>query len=354
MKNSKAFRFYCCLLILVTLFACTASFAQPVLYVATGPSNEIIKINLTNNQVIGKIGELENSHGLAGHPSSEYLVAGSMSQAGAKPSNKPEAVSEEEHEAHHSQNDQTSEESQGSFVSIVHPKHGHVMRRVKVRGITHHTAISPNGQEAVAVHTQAGGISVIDLNTMQVTKFIKTGKIPNYAIFNDTGNKVYISNAGSGKVSKIDTKNWKLEKQIRVGKGPEHLAISPDNNTLYVLNVISGTVSMVNTMRSKTQKKISVGKSPHGITVSPDGAWLYVSNKGSESLTRIDLDTLDRQDITLTPAPYHMEYISEVNKLYVSSRKEPLIWVLDPETLEITSRINFQPGIAHQMVVMDE
>jgi len=337
------------------LFISSILEARPVLFVATGPSNEVIKIDLSTNKVIGKIGELENAHGLAGHPTSEYLVAGSMNRGGKKQSMKPSSVSEEDHKAHHAaQSKQGKSSEQHSFVSIVHPKHGHVMRRVKVQGITHHTAVSPNGKEAIAVHSTLGGISVLDLNKMSVITTVKTGQVPNYAVYSHGGKFVFVSNAGSGTVSKVSTKNWDITDQINVGKGPEHLAMSSDGKSLFALNVISGSVSIIDVGHSRVIKEVKVGKSPHGLAPSPDGKWLFVSNKGGDSLSRISLLDFTKQNISLSPAPYHLEYISDVNKVYVSSRKKPLIWVIDPISLQIVNEIQFEPGVAHQMVVMDE
>ncbi len=94
-----------------------------------------------------------------------------------------------------------------SFVSIVHPGRGHVMRRVSVRGLTHHTAVSPDGKYGIAVHSGAGGISVIDLESMSVIKEIQTGRAPNFALFSSDGRGLYVSNAFSGTLSEIDTGN---------------------------------------------------------------------------------------------------------------------------------------------------
>ena len=345
------------ILILVLIFAfVTVSplFAKPVMYVVTGDSNELIMVDLNTNRIVGRIGELENAHGLSGHPRSEYLVAGSMSSGQTKVPGKPTAVSKEEHEAHHSISTNSGVKEQKSAVSIVHPKHGHVMRRVTVAGITHHTAVAPNGRWAAAVHTQIGKVSIIDLEAMNVTQTIKVGQVPNYAVIDEDGKTIYVSNAGSGNVSVIQTNHWMVTNTIKVGMGPEHMAISSDGQALFVLNVVEGSVSVVDLASARSIRTIKVGKSPHGISPSSDGHWLFVSNKGSNSVTRISLNDYTATTVPLSPAPYHLEYVTSVDRVYVSSRKKPLIWVLDPETLKVISQIEFKKGVAHQMVVMEE
>ena len=344
-------------LTLFTFVILTLSFyvkAEQVMYVVTGPSNSMQIIDTKTDTITGEIGELENAHGLSGNKNTEYLVAGSMEQAiKGKQSSKPVAISDEEHKTHHAAENNESKPLGKSYVSIIHPKHGHVIRRIEVKGITHHTSVSPDGKTAIATHSKDGGVSTIDLETSTVTSFIKTGQVPNYAVFSSDGKRLYVSNAGSGNVSVIDTHKWVVINNIKVGLGPEHLHLDAYDEVLYVVNVISGSVSAVNLADTKNVHTYKVGKSPHGVTLSSDGLQLFVSNKGSNSLTRINILNGNTQNITLSPAPYHLEAIPNSNKLYVSSRKQPKIWVVDQRNLNILKEIDIGKGIAHQMVTLD-
>jgi len=323
------------------------------MYIATGDSNEIIIVDLASNRVIGSIGELENAHGLAGHPSSDFLVAGSMHTGKKDQPGKPASVSEDEHKAHHAAGASASHAAQTSALSIVHPVHGHVMRRITVEGLTHHTAVSADGKHAAAVHSFLGKVSIVNLDTFTLVKTVKIGDMPNYAVFNATGSRLYISNAASGTVSVIDTQNWTKTADIKVGKGPEHMAINKNGDQLYVLNVIEGSVSVINTANQESVDKIKVGKSPHGIALNEAKSSLYVSNKGDHSVTSVNLKSGQSRTVKISPAPYHLEYIPSTDKIYLSSREKPLIWVLNPDSLEVVQEIEFKQGVAHQMVVMD-
>lgn len=330
-------------------------YAAPLMYVPRGNANDLIIINLDTDKIKSRIPELENAHGLAASPGSDYLVAGSMQipEESTSGTNKPAAVSDDEHAAHHAAGAEQSELNTKSFVSIVHPQHGHVMRRVAVRGLTHHTAVSPNGNYAIAVHPGSGGISVIDLKSMEVVKEIQTGQTPNYAVITSNSNRVYISNALSGSVSEIDAQKWQVKREFKTGREPEHMVLSPNESQLYVLNVADGDVAVVDLASGTISKRYKIGKDPHGIDVSQDGRWMFVSVKAEGKLVRIDLRSHEQSAIDLQPAPYHLEYVDEVKKLYVSSHKKPLIWIIDPTTLSVTGDINIDKGIAHQMVVLD-
>ena len=345
--------------LLVVISMPLALFAQPVMYVPSGEANDIVIIDLSTDKITGRIGELENAHGLSSSPTSDYLVAGSMQQIipdKQQGIDRPDSVSEAEHKGHHVGTDEegSSGTIDSSFVSIVHPEHGHVMRRIGVRGLTHHTAVSPDGKTAIAVHSGAGGISVIDLDTFQVTMTLQTGEWPNYAMFSPDGMKLYVSNAKPGTIIEIDTDDWTIKREIKVGKEPEHMVIGPDGSKLFVVNVGDGSASVVDLISGIVTKTYASGAKPHGIDVSDDGQWLFVSSKGDGKLNRINLSNDKLRSIELQPAPYHLEYVDDVKKLYVSSRKEPKIWVIDPSTLAVKKTIALGKGVAHQMVIINK
>jgi len=330
--------------------------AGPLMYVPTGNANDIAIIDLNTDKIIGYIDELENAHGLSSSPASEYLVAGSMQPLEHEiPSSpdKPTAITEAEHAAHHSGGDNEPSTSE-SYLSIVHPKHGHVMRRVAVQGLTHHTAVSPDGKVAVAVHSGSGGISVVNLDTMSVIKTIDTGQWPNYAIFTQDGERLYVSNAGENSISEIDTRNWKVVRDLKAGKEPEHIVLGKRGQTLYTANKGGATASAIDLKSGQVKHTYEVGNKPHGIDVSDDGRWLFVASKKDGFVTRINLSSGKHKTVDLNPAPYHLTYINNLNKVYVSSRKESKIWVLDPVTLVVNHTIDLGKGVAHQMVIRSE
>ncbi|HSG10394.1 MAG TPA: hypothetical protein VLB10_01445 [Gammaproteobacteria bacterium] len=330
-----------------------AAGAAPLMYVATGDANDLVIIDLESDRIVGRIDELENAHGLAASAKTDYLVAGSMKpqqQEGGDMA-KPAAVSEEEHAAHHAGGEASEEIQSPSFLSIIHPEHGHVMRRIAVRSLTHHTAISPDGRYAIAVHSGAGGISVVDLDKMDVITTVQTGGWPNYAVFSPSGERLYISNAQPGTLSEIETQNWSVKREIKVGKKPEHMVMSRNGEHLFIVDVEGAEVVIVDVEKNQVLKRLTVGAEPHGVDVTDDGKWLFVSSKGGEQLARFELDNDRVETITLQPAPYHLDYVDAVGKLYVSSRQSPLIWVFDPKTLAQINQIDIGKGVAHQMAV---
>lgn len=330
--------------------------AAPRMYVPTGDDDRIVVIDLEKDRIVGHIDELENAHGLSSSAGTEYLVAGSMrirENEGVE-AVRPGAVSEEEHRAHHEERETVSEEKAPGYVSIVHPRRGHVIRRIEVPGLTHHTAVSPDGRWAVAVHSGEGGITVIDLRAETVLMTVPTGARPNYAVFDSRGERLYVSNAGPGTITELAVPGFTTERELVVGREPEHIVMSPDNTRLYAANVGDGTVSVVDLEQGRVVETHGVGPSPHGIDVSSDGRWLFAASKQGETLIRIALATGESRTMALGPAPYHVTYVRGLDKLYVSSRKLSKIWVIDPAALKVTGAIELEKGVAHQMVIRDD
>ncbi len=126
--------------------------------------------------------------------------------------------------------------------------------------------------------------------------------------------------------------------------------LSPDEKYLYVNNVAGADVSVIDLDAGKIVKTYRVGEQPHGIDIGSDGKTLFVASKRDNKVIAIDLNTGSERSITLKPAPYHVTTITGTNKVYVSSRKLPKIWVLDQATLKVTGEIQVK-GEGHQMAV---
>ena len=65
----------------------------------------------------------------------------------------------------------------------------------------------------------------------------------------------------------------------------------------------------------------------------------------------IDLDSENFRSVPLGPDPYHLTIIPGTDALYVSSRSEPKIWIVNQQSLAIRSEFGIQ-GEGHQMVAL--
>ena len=336
----------------LTAITANPSLATERMFIPLGDANAVVIIDVADDTVVGRIENVPSAHGLAGTPDGRYLIAGSMAtrMPGAPPE-KPVGVSEEEHKAHHDavKPDDSKQEQKVSTVVILRQQDGTVVRRIDVRGGVHHVATSPDSRLAVVTHPSANGISVLDLESFTVKAELPTGPVANYAVFTHDGSRLYVTNGGNGTVTELDTKTWKTRKIYRVGKNPEHAALAPNGHHLYVNNVVDGSMTAIYLPYEPKTQTYPVGRNPHGVDVSDDNSTIYMAAQDDDTLVALNVRTRKRQTLSLAPAPYHLTVVRGKGKLYVSSAKEPKIWVANQADLTVIREIQIG-GKGHQMV----
>ncbi len=338
-------------LVLITATAMSA-FAQERIYIPLGSDGYVVVIDPQTDAIVGTIENLPAVHGLSITPDGSLLIAGSFDE---RPLDKLSAVgvdgsAEDEHTAHHTSPDTADDTTEEFFslISIVDIQSKAVVRSIAVPGAVHHVAVNPNGTIAAATHPGSDRVSIIDLLNDTVIAVVETGALPNYAVFSRDGQTLFVTNAGDSTVSAIDVSDWTTRLVITVGTSPEHAIISPDGSSLFINNVEDGSVSVVDTANETVRETYAVGSTLHGIDISADGTTLFVAALGDDLVTAINLATGERSSGAIGPQPYHLAAIPSQGKLYVSSAQEPVVWVLDQETLELSGTIAIN-GKGHQL-----
>ena len=310
------------------------SVADQFVYIPLGSGNQVIKVDAKTDKILASYSGVENAHGLVATPDGEYLIAGSLSE---KPLKKGQA-----------------KDTKNSQLFFIHPAHGHVMSTIPVAGWTHHQAITPDGKFVLSTHGMRGYISVADVEENVIVKNIKTGKTPNYTIISKDGKFAYVSNTGSNSISEINLKSLKVNRTLDSGPAPAHLVFNNDQKLIYVANPRAGKVSIVSVDSGKVTGEYTVGKKVHGLDIGDDKSTLFVSAIKGNKLVSIDTKNGNKKELDLKPAPYHLNTITGTGKVYVSSKKKSLIWVVDQKTLKLVNTIKLPAGEGHQMAIVSE
>lgn len=308
--------------------------AAPTVYIPLGAANKVIAVDAATYQITAQYEGVENPHGLVATPDGEYLVAGSLKETPAPAG--------------------ASHDTPTSKLYLIHPGHGHVMSTIPVAGWTHHEAITPDGRYVISTHATRGYVSVLDMTSNQIVQRISTGLAPNYTLVTRDGKRGFVSNSGNGTLTEIDLKTWKPLRTLEAGPSPEHMVFAPDEQTIYVTNPRAGTVSAVSVSSGNVVKTYKIGPDVHGLDIGDDGKTLFVSSKKAETLSALDTASGKMRTVTLAPAPYHLNTIPGTGTVYVSSRKQPVIWVVDQQLLKVTATIALPAGEGHQMAVVAE
>jgi DNA-binding beta-propeller fold protein YncE len=316
----------------LVLLASGAAGAAPTVYIPLGSGNQVIAVDAATDRILASYPGVDNPHGLVATPDGEYLIAGSLVEAPVPGG--------------------TSHDTPNSKLFLIHPQHGHVMRTVPVAGWSHHQAITPDGRYVLSTHPMRSAVSVLDLAGNKIVQTIATGAGPNYTLITRDGRRAYVSNAGDGTLCEISIPDWKLTRCFAGGPEPEHLAWSRDERLIYAISPHAGTVAEVAVADGKIKRSFPVGKGAHGLDISDDGKTLYATVRGEDRLVAIDLASGKTRSLALAPTPYHLNTIHGAGKVYVSSSKQPLIWVVDQKTFRLVGTITLPAGEGHQMAIV--
>ncbi|SMX49681.1 Cytochrome D1 heme domain protein [Maliponia aquimaris] len=324
-------------------------------FIPEGSADSVRIVDPKTGEDLGRIEGTPAVHGLAGGPTSIYLVAGSYAEVdrdAALAAARPADVGEDEHAAHHAKPaERIGPQDAGiSLLSVLDAESGEIVRRIEVPGAVHHVAISPDGRTAVATHPAKDGLSIVDLTSLKLVAWVPTGAMPNYAVFGTDPGVVYVSNAGNGTISEVDLGRAIVRRNLLAGDEPEHLALSPDGKRVLVADAGNGTVIELETASGQELRRFEIGGEIHGLDLSEDGTRLLVAAKETDRIVAIDLGTGDLTSAPLAPAPYHLTTVPGTNSVFVSSRDEPKVWVVDATTLSVLREIRIE-GEGHQMVV---
>ena len=319
------------LILLAALAWPLGAVSGPTVYIPLGGGNQVIAVDAATHRITARFEGVENPHWLVVTPDGEYLIAGSLAETAAPPG--------------------AAHETPTSRLYLIHPAHGHVMLTIPVAGWTHHQAITPDGRYVISTHTTRGDVSVLDLTSNTIIKRVATGPAPNYALITREGDRAYVSNSGNNTITEIDLATWTPLRTLEAGPSPEHMVLSSDEQSIYVTNPRAGTVSAVSVASGKVGTTYEIGANVHGLDMGDDGTTLFVSSQQGETLTAVDTSNGKMRSVPLAPAPYHLNTIPGTGVVYVSSRKDPVIWVIDQASLEVTATIALPAGEGHQMAV---
>ncbi|WP_258075636.1 YncE family protein [Marinobacter persicus] len=329
----------------------TVSAAGNRAFIPMGMADSVGVMDLENNRLTSTIAGTVNTHGSALTPDGRFLIVGSLTAHDSKkmPA-RPAGVSADDHAAHHGGGSSAAPDASTGRIFVVNTNTNVVDRVLEVPGPVHHVLVTTDGRYAVSTHPMGGGISVLDLVSGEVVEVIATGPSPNYVTTANNGKTLFVSNTGNGTVSEIDTRNWFVKRNMRIGGGPEHMVLSADGDHLYVNDAASGEVAALKLADGTVTARYKIGDAPHGLDLSADGEFLFATSRGDERIVRLGLNNNSRTSAQLAPAPYHLA-VSPVNgSLLVTSRGEPKLWILDPESLTILKEVTLE-GVGHQISI---
>jgi YVTN family beta-propeller protein len=169
-------------------------------------------------------------------------------------------------------------------------------------------AFSADGKLAYVALSRSNTLAVIDTGTLEMLKEVDVGMAPFSVVV--AGDRVFVSNRGGRRAAPDDV-------------------VAPSSGARVVADAVTGssttgTLSVVDT-KTGSVREILVGLQPAQMALNPKGTLLAVANAHSDSVSLIDVATLQRTDLKIPPypeaalgsQPIALAFTADGNTLYV-------------------------------------
>ncbi|MEJ8854023.1 YncE family protein [Variovorax robiniae] len=182
-----------------------------------------------------------------------------------------------------------------------------------------------------------------DGKELKLAKRIATGKTPSHIWIDRTSTIAYVTMQDSDELIAVDLATQAIKWRTPTGAMPADIyGINGDKTLLVGLTGSDGVqVFDVSGPQPKAIGKILTGKGAHAFRAAGDGKSVFVSNRVSNSISRIDIQTLKVTDDYPVPGgPDCMDVSADGKTLFVTSRWAKKLSVVDLAAHKVVRQVN--------------
>ncbi|MDO8278785.1 MAG: beta-propeller fold lactonase family protein [Burkholderiaceae bacterium] len=230
-------------------------------------------------------------------------------------------------------------------LTFVDPRTAEVQRTV--RGIVdpYHLRFSPDMKWFVTAANRLNHVDIYrwDGKEPSLAKRVATGRTPSHIWIDSKSTTAFVTMQDSDELVAIDLATQALKWRIKVGPMPADVYGTADDRMLLVALTggdgvqvfdVSGKVPMLT-------KTFKTGKGAHAFRAAGDKRHVYLSNRVANTISRIDLQTLEVVgELSAPGGPDCIEVSADGKTLMVTSRWARKLTVIDIATKKISKQIN--------------
>ena len=182
-----------------------------------------------------------------------------------------------------------------------------------------------------------------DGKDLKLAKRIVTGKTPSHIWIDAASTVAYVTMQDSNELIAVDLATQTIRWRTATGNMPADIFGVNNDKTLLVGLTGSDNVQVfdVSGAQPKAIGHIPTGKGAHAFRAAGDGRGVFVSNRAGNSISRIDLKTLQVTDTYPVPGgPDCMDVSADGKLLYVTSRWAKKLSVVDLTTRQVVRQVN--------------
>jgi len=221
-----------------------------------------------------------------------------------------------------------------------------LIQRIPVPGVTgridHFTAFP---KRRLLIFAGLGNNSVEIVNTFEakVVHSIKGLNEPQGVLYVPEFDKIFVANAGSGMVNVYDGKTYALRKSISLGEESDTDNLRYDEATKRVFVGIVGGIAMIDAATEAHVDKDLKGSGAHSesFQLEKKGTRVFVNVPDDTNVNVIDRKTgaLTKWELNGAKANYPMALDEDDHRLFVVTRRPPLVMVFNTDTGKEVARV---------------
>ncbi len=230
-------------------------------------------------------------------------------------------------------------------LSFVDPRTGQIQRTVHGILDPYQLRFSPDMKWFVTAANRLNHVDIYrwDGSSITLAKRISTGKTPSHLWIDSKSSTVYSTMQDSDELIAIDLATQTLRWRGKTGATPADIFGLADDKTLLVALTGGNGVEVYDVSGSAPRKikTIKTGDGAHAFRAAGDKRHVYVSNRVADTISKIDLQTLEV--VANYPAPGGpdcMDVSADGKWLYVTSRWAKKLSVIDLEQKKVIRQVN--------------
>jgi len=233
----------------------------------------------------------------------------------------------------------------GDSLTFIDPKTAQVQRTL--RGILdpYQLRFSPDLKWLVTAANRLNHVDIYRWDGKEPTlaRRIATGKTPSHIWIDSKSTTAFVTMQDSDELVAIDIASQSLKWRIKTGALPADVFGTPDDKHLLVALTGSNGVDVfdVSGAAPKLAKRIKTGDGAHAFRALGDKRHLFVSNRVANTVSKIDLQTLEALESFAVPGgPDCMDISADGKLMYVTSRWAKKLTVIDLQSKKISRQVN--------------
>ena len=230
-------------------------------------------------------------------------------------------------------------------LTFIDPKTAEVQRTVRGVIDPYHLRFSPDMKWFVTAANRLNHIDIYrwDGKDMTLAKRIATGKTPSHLWIDSKSSTVYSTMQDSDELVALDLTTQTVKWRTKTGSIPADVFGTADDKFI-LIGLTGGDSVEVYDVSGKEPKRVKVvktGAGAHAFRAFGDGRHVLVSNRVANTISRIDLQTMEIVDSFPAPGgPDCMDVSRDGKQILVTSRWIKKLTVIDVASRKVVRQVN--------------